>query len=66
MGFDPETKAMMVESLNPGVELEQVKENTGFELVIPAEIGRTEAPTAEELRILREEVDPLKVVIGRA
>jgi hypothetical protein len=34
--------------------------------VIPANIGRTEAPTAEELRILRDEVDPLKVVIGRA
>jgi glutaconate CoA-transferase, subunit B len=66
MGFDPETKGMMIESLNPGIELDQVKENTGFELVVPKQIGRTEAPTAEELRILREEVDPLKVVIGRA
>jgi glutaconate CoA-transferase subunit B len=66
MGFDPETRAMMIESLNPGVELDQVKENTGFELVIPKDIGRTEAPTSEELRILRQEVDPLKVVIGRA
>jgi glutaconate CoA-transferase subunit B len=66
MGFDPDTSAIIGESLNPGGELDQVKENTGFELVIPKEIGRTEAPTAEELRILREEVDPLKVVIGRA
>jgi glutaconate CoA-transferase subunit B len=65
MGFHPQTKAMMVESLNPGVELEQVKEATGFELVIPEEIGRTAAPTEEELRILREEVDPLRLVIGR-
>jgi glutaconate CoA-transferase, subunit B len=66
MGFDPKTKAMMVESLNPGVELENVKKETGFELVIPKEIGRTEVPTAEELSILRSEVDPLKLVIGRA
>jgi glutaconate CoA-transferase subunit B len=66
MGFDPKTKAMMVESLNPGVELDQVKEATGFELVIPKDIGRTEAPTADELKILRSEVDPLKLVIGRA
>jgi glutaconate CoA-transferase subunit B len=66
MGFDPKTKAMMVESLNPGVELDKVKEETGFELVIPEEIGRTEAPTADELWILRNEVDPQKVVIGRA
>ncbi len=65
MKFHPESKAMMVVSLNPGVEIEQVKENTGFELIIPDVIGRTEAPTAEELRILRDEVDPLKVVIGR-
>ena len=66
MGFDPKTKAMMVESLNPGVELDKVKEETGFELVIPKEIGRTEAPTMDELTILRSEVDPLKLVIGRA
>jgi glutaconate CoA-transferase subunit B len=65
MTFHPDSKAMMLQSLNPGVEVEQVKENTGFELIIPDTIGRTEAPTAAELRILREEVDPLKVVIGR-
>jgi glutaconate CoA-transferase subunit B len=65
MGFDPDTKAMMVESLNPGAELDQVKEATGFELVIPKEIGHTEIPTEAELEILRTEVDPLKLVIGR-
>ena len=65
MTFHPESKAMMVDSLNPGVEIDQVKENTGFELIIPDKIGRTEAPTETELRILRNEVDPLKVVIGR-
>ena len=66
MGFDEETKAMMVESLHPGVELDKVQSETGFELIVPEKIGRTEAPTAEELRILREEVDPLRLVIGRA
>ena len=66
MGFDPKTKAMMVESLNPGVELDKVKEETGFELVIPKEIGRTAVPTMDELTILRSEVDPLKLVIARA
>jgi len=66
MGFDEKTKAMMVESLHPGVGLDKVKAETGFELVIPKHIGRTEPPTEKELRILREEVDPLKLVIGRA
>jgi len=66
MGFDESTHAMQIESLHPGVEADKVQAETGFELVIPAEIGRTEPPTAEELRILRDEVDPGRLVIGRA
>jgi len=33
-------------------------ENTGFELIIPPDVGENAPPSAEELRILREEVDP--------
>jgi len=66
MGFEPKTKSMMVESLSPGVELDKVRAETGFELLVTAELGRTEPPTADELRILREEVDPLRLVIGRS
>jgi acyl CoA:acetate/3-ketoacid CoA transferase beta subunit len=65
MGFDARTKTMTVESLNPGVTREDVQENTGFELKFSDEITDTHPPTAEELTILREEVDPLKLVIGR-
>ena len=65
MGFDAETKRMQVESLHPGVRFEQVRENTGFELLEASEIGETEPPQAEELRILRDEVDPYRYVIGR-
>jgi len=66
MGFDEETKAMRVESLHPGVDLGKVKAETGFELVIPRQISSTAPPTETELKILREDVDPLKLVIGRA
>lgn len=65
MGFDEKTSAMMIESLNPDVTVEQVQEATGFELIVPQEIGSTEPPTDEELCKLREEVDPLRMVIGR-
>jgi glutaconate CoA-transferase subunit B len=65
MGFDPDTKTMQVESLHPGVSLEQVRENTGFELLAASDIKETAPPDAEQLRILREEVDPLGYVIGR-
>jgi len=66
MGFDDATKAMMVESLHPGVEIDKVQAETGFKLIVPQKVERTTPPTEKELRILREEVDPLKLVIGRA
>lgn len=66
MGFDDQTKAMMIESLHPGVEVEKVQSETGFQLIVPKKVERTEPPTEKELRILREEVDPLRLVIGRA
>lgn len=64
LGYDEETKRMMVESIHPGCTLEDVQQNTGFELIVK-DIRTTPLPTDQELRILREEVDPLKLVIGR-
>ncbi|HEC34154.1 MAG TPA: 3-oxoacid CoA-transferase [Chloroflexi bacterium] len=58
LGFDEETKRMKLLATNPGVTVEDVIQNTGFELIIPDEVGQNEPPTAEELRILREEIDP--------
>jgi hypothetical protein len=48
-------------SLHPGVELARVEAKTGFELAIAPELGETERPSQEELRLLREEIDPLGV-----
>ena len=65
MGFDEESKRMEVQSLHPGMTLKRVQEQTGFELLATAEIGQTEPPREEELRILRQEVDPYRYIIGR-
>ena len=65
LGFDERTKRMRVERLNPGIAIEKVQENTDFELLKAPELRETEPPRAEELRILREEVDPYRYVIGR-
>jgi len=65
LGYDESTRRMRVESLNPGVTFGDVQANTGFELLKAPEIGDTEPPGPEELRILREEVDPFRYVIGR-
>ncbi len=65
LGFDPETREMQLESLHPGVTFDQVQEHTGFSLRQSARLDETEPPRAEELRILREEVDPDGYIIGR-
>ncbi|MGC1123084.1 MAG: CoA-transferase [Candidatus Methanofastidiosia archaeon] len=63
LGFDDSTKRMSLLALNPGVTVTQVKEKTGFELIIPDEVGQNEPPTDRELKILREEIDPTKLYI---
>jgi len=65
MGFDHESKRMMVESVHPGVTRDEIIAATGFELLWAPDVKESPPPTAEELRILREEVDPLKYIIGR-
>jgi hypothetical protein len=50
---------MRLASVHPGVCVDDVRAATGFEVVVPdGEVPVTAAPEAEELRLLREEVDP--------
>ncbi len=49
---------MRLASLHPGVGLDEVVSNTGFELVIDADVPETPAPTQEQLRLIREVLDP--------
>jgi glutaconate CoA-transferase subunit B len=66
LGFDEETCRMRVESLHPGIDRDQIASNTGFELLWAPNVTATAPPTADELRVLREQVDPLRYIIGRA
>jgi glutaconate CoA-transferase, subunit B len=53
---------LQVTSLHPGVTLDDVVEaTTGFAIDAAPNIQKTIAPTAEELRILRTEADPLGI-----
>jgi len=65
LGFHPESKRMTLVSTHPGVTVEEVVGNTGFELIIPDAVPTTDPPTAEELRLLREGIDPTGIVIGK-
>jgi glutaconate CoA-transferase subunit B len=44
---------MVLASLHPGCTVEQVRENTGWEIAIAEDLKCTTPPTAEELRIIR-------------
>ncbi len=58
-----ESGRLELRSLHPGVTLETLKENTGFDLIIPDGYEITPEPDAEYLRILREVIDPRKIYI---
>ncbi len=59
MGFEQSIGRIRLESVHTGISVEQVVENTGFELVMPDPVPETAAPTDEELRLIREVIDPL-------
>ncbi len=65
IGYDPQLKRMRVESLHPGVTKEEVIANTGFELLFADPLPVTAEPTDLELKILREQVDPQGLIIGK-
>ncbi|WP_030244772.1 MULTISPECIES: CoA-transferase subunit beta [unclassified Streptomyces] len=56
--FATPDRTMRLRALHPGVTVEQVAEATGFALTVPDEVPRTREPTAEELRLIREIIDP--------
>ena len=64
MGFDKQNHSATLVSLHPGVDLKDVLANTGFHLQVPDTVPSTNLPTAQELRLLRDEIDPKSVYLG--
>ena len=58
MDFEENTKLMRIKSIHPGISIEDVKKNTGFDLIVPESVEITPEPDGEELRILRTRIDP--------
>lgn len=56
--FATPDRRMRVASLHPGVKLGEVHAATGFELAVDGEVPETRAPSPEELRLIREFLDP--------
>ena len=58
LDFESPDNAMRLRSVHPGVTVEAVVKATGFALVIPENVPETRAPSAEELRLIRDVIDP--------
>jgi len=56
-----ENGEMILTALHPGKTVEQVRENTGWDIRAASRLGVTEAPSVEELHILRDELDPDRI-----
>lgn len=64
-GFDEKTKRLKLISLHPGVSLDEIKKNCRFEVMTTQEAGISPEPTDNDLKILREEIDPAGIVLGK-
>ena len=63
LDFDPVSKQMRLATLHPGVTVEEVEAHTGFPLLRSPTVGETPLPSAEEVRLLRERIDPEGIYI---
>lgn len=62
--FVPESKVMRLRSLHPGTTVDDVRVALGFEPEIPDDVPTTEPPSAEQLELLRERIDPERLLLA--
>ena len=56
--FETPTRRMRICSTHPGVTVDDIQDATAFEMIVPDEVTETRLPTAEELHLIREVIDP--------
>ena len=62
-GFDEASGEVVLQSLYPGVTVDEVKERVGWDLKLSQELSTADEPAEEELRIIREELDPKGIYV---
>lgn len=55
--FDEQTRSARLKSFHPGVTVDEVVANTGFEVIVPDEVPVTDGPSEDELVLLRTRID---------
>jgi glutaconate CoA-transferase, subunit A len=59
--LDPKDKRFRLVSIHPGVALDDVRAQTGGDFLVAEPLSRTQPPSEDELRLIREEVDPFGI-----
>ena len=60
--FDADTKEAYLASYHPDTTIDEVISLTPWKLKVAGDVHETEPPTAEELRLLREKLDPHRMI----
>ncbi|HEV2278610.1 MAG TPA: CoA-transferase, partial [Acidobacteriaceae bacterium] len=59
--MDHADRLLHLVSIHPGVTVEELRDRTGGELLVSPALATTEPPTPEQLRQMREEIDPFGI-----
>jgi acyl CoA:acetate/3-ketoacid CoA transferase beta subunit len=62
--FDEETKRLRLLSIHPGVSIEDIKNNSSMEIIIPSNVEVSKEPDEKSLKVLRE-IDPDGFILGK-
>jgi glutaconate CoA-transferase, subunit B len=62
-GFHEKTKEMQILSIHAGVTLDDVLAEMSFRPLVPDRVPATEAPTVEQVRLIREVIDPNRILL---
>lgn len=66
LDFEEESHRMRILQVFPGETVESVQAATGFELLVSPDVSTFAAPTAEEVRMIREDIDPNQAFVKRS
>jgi glutaconate CoA-transferase subunit B len=64
-GFNKKSKKLELVSLHPGENIDAIRDSSTFDIIIPDKIKSSPTPTKEYLKVLREEIDPVGIVLGK-
>ena len=61
--FSKDTHEMVLKEIHPGVSIDKIKENIGWEVKISDSLETTMSPSEEEMRIIRQDLDPDRIYL---